>query len=93
MVHNHGPAEGRGLDCGEVRLPDGTLRGRCLITADKLAAAHAVKPKPTPEQLLAEEAEAAWAEHSIGFAWDSEEHRYGEYRAFLAGFEAARRAA
>lgn len=29
-VHNHGPAEGRGLDCGERRMPDGTLRGWCL---------------------------------------------------------------
>lgn len=32
------------------------------------------------------DAEAAWANHSIGFTWDSEQHRYGEYRAYLAGF-------
>lgn len=28
-VHNHGPAEGRGLDCGE-RTVDGKLRGWCM---------------------------------------------------------------
>lgn len=28
-VHNHGPAEGRGLDCGEAMV-DGKLRGHCL---------------------------------------------------------------
>ena len=32
------------------------------------------------------DAEASWAEHSIGFVWDSEEHRYGEFRAYMAGF-------
>lgn len=30
-VHNHGPAEGRGLDCPERRTPLG-LRGACLPT-------------------------------------------------------------
>jgi hypothetical protein len=30
VVHNHGPSEGRGLDCGERRMPDGSLRGHCL---------------------------------------------------------------
>lgn len=30
MVHNHGPSEGRGLDCGEYRTAHGTLRGHCL---------------------------------------------------------------
>lgn len=29
-VHNHGPAEGRGLDCGEVVQADGSLKGNCL---------------------------------------------------------------
>jgi hypothetical protein len=29
-VHNHGPAEDRGLDCGEVVQADGSLRGNCL---------------------------------------------------------------
>ena len=29
-VHNHGPREGAGLECVERRLPDGTLRGRCM---------------------------------------------------------------
>ena len=28
-VHNHGPAEGRGLDCNERRTADGGLRGAC----------------------------------------------------------------
>jgi len=28
-VHNHGPAEGRGLDCPE-RVVEGQLRGACL---------------------------------------------------------------
>lgn len=30
-VHNHGTEEGRGLNCGELRLPDGSLKGECLI--------------------------------------------------------------
>lgn len=29
FVHNHGPAEGRGLDCGE-RVIDGKLKGWCM---------------------------------------------------------------
>ena len=32
-------------------------------------------------------AEEARADHSTGMTWDSDEHRYGEYRQFLAGFE------
>lgn len=32
IVHNHGPAEDRGLDCPE-RLVDGRLRGACLRTS------------------------------------------------------------
>ncbi len=35
---------------------------------------------------LAADAEKAWEEHSIGFAWDSEDHRYGEFRAYVAGY-------
>lgn len=30
MVHNHGPSEGRGIDCAEKRMPDGRLKGWCL---------------------------------------------------------------
>lgn len=29
-VHNHGPAEGRGLDCGEYEHPVHGLRGHCM---------------------------------------------------------------
>lgn len=29
LVHNHGPAEGGGLDCAERRETDGSLRGAC----------------------------------------------------------------
>jgi len=29
LVHNHGPAEGRGLDCNERRDAGGSLRGAC----------------------------------------------------------------
>jgi len=31
-VHNHGTEEGAGLSCNELRLPDGSLRGSCVIT-------------------------------------------------------------
>lgn len=30
-VHNHGPEEGRGIDCGEPRLTDGSFIGWCQI--------------------------------------------------------------
>ena len=30
MMHNHGPEEGPGLGCNEVKLPDGTVKGACL---------------------------------------------------------------
>lgn len=30
-VHNHGPNEGRGVDCGEPRLADGSFIGWCQI--------------------------------------------------------------
>lgn len=30
IVHNHGPSEDRGLDCGE-RMVDNRLRGWCMI--------------------------------------------------------------
>jgi len=30
-VHNHGPEEGAGLSCNEIRLPDGRLKGACLM--------------------------------------------------------------
>lgn len=30
-VHNHGPNEGRGLDCGEPSLADGSFIGWCQI--------------------------------------------------------------
>jgi len=32
-VHNHGPSDGRGLDCNERRTADGSLRGTCLPDA------------------------------------------------------------
>lgn len=32
-VHNHGPAEGRGLDCPEYGRRDGSLVGKCIIDA------------------------------------------------------------
>lgn len=31
MIHNHGPEEGAGLSCNELRLPDGSIRGACLM--------------------------------------------------------------
>lgn len=148
-VHNHGPEEGPGLGCNELRLSDGTPRGACIVTAEELADIRTPEPAldadaPAREILFAFlasipavrvraasyarsavrdvdlsvlisaardlgifgptqllelvkhsitsslnplGAEEAWAEHSIGFVWDSEEHRYGEYRAFLAGYE------
>lgn len=151
-VHNHGPEDGEGLNCNELRLPDGSLRGACLITGEELAAVHRAK-LPSEEEKRAREilftflasipavrvrassyarsggtdvdlhilasaardmgvfaeshllelvkttiakttnpltAEEAWAEHSVGFVWDSEKERYGEYRAYLAGYQASR---
>ena len=37
-----------------------------------------------------EQAQAIWDEHTIGFTWRDEEHRYGEWRMFLVGFEAGK---
>lgn len=34
-VHNHGPADGPGLDCGEQKMEDGFLRGHCLAEPQK----------------------------------------------------------
>lgn len=31
IVHNHGPRQGRGLDCGETTDADGQLKGWCLL--------------------------------------------------------------
>lgn len=36
-VHNHGAEEGAGLACNELRLPDGSLRGACIVTLYDLA--------------------------------------------------------
>ena len=33
-VHNHGPHEGRGLDCPEYTTKDGRLRGACIVQAE-----------------------------------------------------------
>lgn len=30
-VHNHGPSEGQGIDCGETRLADGSPIGWCQV--------------------------------------------------------------
>ena len=35
MVHNHGPHDGLGLACPEYGGKDGTLRGLCMIQADR----------------------------------------------------------
>lgn len=34
MIHNHGSEEGPGLSCNELRLPNGTRIGSCLVPAD-----------------------------------------------------------
>lgn len=34
-VHNHGSEEGEGLACAELRLPDGSLKGACLMNDSK----------------------------------------------------------
>ena len=33
-VHNHGPHEGRGLDCPEYTTKGGRLRGACIVVAE-----------------------------------------------------------
>ncbi len=42
-VHNHGPAEGRGLACGEAMV-DGKLRGHCLDAESEWFAGIRVNP-------------------------------------------------
>lgn len=39
---------------------------------------------------LIQEGEIAWQYHTIGFTWRDEIQRYGEYRLFLAGYEAGK---
>lgn len=152
-VHNHGSEDGPGLRCNEVKLPDGTLRGVCLLTPEdlesfakakadqrtlgpegiardaivqylgsvpviRMEAQHAARAfgdtvdsaylagaalrlgSISHESLLAlitraiemdrgaVDVEMAWADHCIGFTWETEEQRYAEYRAFRAGFAA-----
>lgn len=36
MMHNHGPAEGDGLSCNELLMPDGSRKGKCLLTPEEL---------------------------------------------------------
>jgi len=36
MIHNHGSEEGPGLACNELLLPDGSIRGACIVTDDEL---------------------------------------------------------
>jgi hypothetical protein len=31
VIHNHGSEEGAGLSCNELRLPDGSRKGACLV--------------------------------------------------------------
>lgn len=33
MIHNHGPEEGAGLACNEIRRSDGSVRGACMSQA------------------------------------------------------------
>lgn len=55
VVHNHGPAEGRGLDCPE-HLVDGQLRGVCIADRDHLrAVAEAATPGPWGAHVLGSE--------------------------------------
>jgi hypothetical protein len=42
-VHNHGAEEGAGLACNELRLPDGSLRGACLMDDEYLELLHRVR--------------------------------------------------
>lgn len=58
----------------------GALGGDVMLTLVKTAIEKII----TRSTMTAEE---AWADHSIGMAWDSDEHQYGEYRQFLSGFE------
>ena len=43
LVHNHGPHEGRGLECPEYGGTSGRLRGACVIEADRRRYAEAVE--------------------------------------------------
>lgn len=36
MIHNHGPREGEGLECPELRLLDGSVKGSCLVTVQDI---------------------------------------------------------
>lgn len=40
MVHNHGAEEGAGLACNELRQPDGSLKGQCLVKEEETSQAQ-----------------------------------------------------
>jgi hypothetical protein len=52
QVHNHGPDEGRGLDCNEHRTADGRLVGACMTpgreTTDRVIRLTEMQPVPPP---------------------------------------------
>lgn len=72
-----------GWDTGPFRTLTAAASDAAVFGHDNMLALvrAALASKPTVT------AEEAWADHSVGMAWDSEKHRYGEYRQFLAGFE------
>ena len=49
-IHNHGPEEGAGLACNELRLPDGSLKGACL--GGQVHEKTVLQGGGLPEQLL-----------------------------------------
>lgn len=40
MIHNHGSEDGEGLGCPELRRPDGSLKGKCLVSHGNLTRAE-----------------------------------------------------
>lgn len=89
-VHNHGPEDGPGLACREIRLTDGRLIGSCLLAAAPLAPVRA--PEKNEGASAGEpRSDAADAERMIRTALEEAEREVGNrhYRVALIGLVGA----
>lgn len=66
------------------------LREDVLLAAKRVQSFNE-QTKVDDEAATAELAEAAWREHSIGMAWETEEAEYGEHRQFVDGWISGRK--
>lgn len=62
-----------------------------VLLAEKRVQSFNEQMKVSDDTAIAELAESAWREHSIGMAWETEEAEYGEHRQFVDGWISGRK--